>query len=219
MTPESPKSLIGEMPEGDVSGLLGLSGMASDLEDEPYIPDWDDDTRCPADDEEDPAIVGADIESCVDTAFSMLPVEVCKPIFQQGVWRGILGDGHFLKQQFEQKLLPRPIQAWTDQALATLAVEPSVKRLKIARDVGGPNFAKCVQNKSELTWQEERESMLQQALKRWMVALASCDPSCSIRRQLDDAGSEKEQFQLLADVFCGRAPATLLKRVRAVEKF
>lgn len=68
-----------------------------------------------------------------------------------------------------------------------------------------------------MTWQEERESLLQGALKRWLVVCSHFHAKTVIRRQIDWAPDE-QKLTLLADVFRGRAPATLLKRVRAVEK-
>ena len=60
--------------------------------------------------------------------------------------------------------------------------------------------------------------MLQNALKRWLVTTSYFNPSTVIRVQLDCALQEIDKLTLLADIFRGRAPATLLKRVRSIEK-
>lgn len=164
-------------------------------------------------------ILGIDVSACVDVAYSMLPVEVPKPIFEQGVWKDILGHGHFLRDSFSQNTVGRPLQFWTDfPGGPTASVAAAVKKPRIRAPGESPIYAKVVHNKSELSWEEERESLLQSSLKRWLATLQSCSPWCSIRSQLDAEESGLFKLQVLADIFRGRSPSTLLKRVRSVEK-
>ena len=79
-------------------------------------------------------------------------------------------------------------------------------------------YSDIVVHRTDQTWQEERESILQNALKRWLVVCSYFNATTTIRVQLDCAVDELQKLTLLADVFRGRAPATLLKRVRAIEK-
>ena len=162
--------------------------------------------------------VVADISACVDAAFSMLPVILPKPIWEQGVWADIFGDGKFLNSSWAACALKKP-QLFNVQTLKTDAVTelpPRAKARKLGE--GSCTHADIVVHKTDQTWQEERESILQNALKRWLMVCTYFNAKTMIRVHLDCAMDEMSKLTVLADVFRGRAPATLLKRVRAVEK-
>ena len=162
--------------------------------------------------------VVADISACVDAAFSMLPVIPPKPIWEQGVWADIFGDGKFLNSSWTACALKRPqlfnVQTMTTEA--TTELPPRAKARKLGE--GSCTHADIVVHKTDQTWQEERESILQNALKRWLMVCTYFNAKTMIRVHLDCALEEMAKLTILADVFRGRAPATLLKRVRAVEK-
>ena len=158
------------------------------------------------------------IAACVDAAYAMIPVEPPKPVWEQGVWADIFGDGVFLKHSWTSvglKKLPLPFAPATSDA-ATGTDHKRAKRLKVSDD--GFTHEDIVINKTDQTWQEERESLVQCALKRWLVVSSYFQAKTVIRTQLDGEPTELGKLTLLADVFRGRAPATLLKRVRSVEK-
>ena len=157
------------------------------------------------------------IAACVDAAYAMIPVEPPKPVWEQGVWADIFGDGVFLKHSWTSvglKKLPLPFAPATSDAAAGTD-HKKAKRLKVSAD--GLTHEDIVINKTDQTWQEERESLAQCALKRWLVVSSYFQAMTVIRTQLDGEPTELGKLTLLADVFRGRAPATLLKRVRSVE--
>lgn len=215
---DSAQSLVRE--GGDESeGLMMLTDMLEDEGEFEDLPSEDEGTMPVPPDSSFEVSLGVDVSACVDVAYSMLPVEVPKPIFEQGVWKDILGHGHFMKDVFQAKLICRPVQTFFGQESTSSSVLPTtVKKPRLQYERDGPNFSRVVSNTSTLTWQEERESLLQSSLKRWLVTLECCSPFCAIRMKLDSSDTELAKLQILADVFSGRAPATLLKRVRAVEK-
>jgi hypothetical protein len=164
----------------------------------------------------DPVV--SNIDACVDAAYSMIPVDPPKPIWEQGVWADIFGDGVFLKSGWTSiglKRLPLPcaISSWD---AATSSNTRRAKSLKVS--AGNFTYEDIVINKTDQTWQEERESLLQSGLKRWLVASSYFNARTVIRTQLDCELTELGKLTLLADIFRGRALATLLKRVRSVEK-
>eukprot|EP00435_Cladocopium_sp_Y103_P048826 s883_g14.t1 len=159
------------------------------------------------------------ISACVDLAYSMLPFNAPKPVWEQGVWADIFGDGVFLKSSWAAAGLTRlPLGSMPDSSTAgsleDLSRKPKAPRLSCA----GLTYEDVVSHKPDQTWQEERESILQSALKRWLVVISYFNARTVIRIQLDCSADEVEQLQLLADVFRGRAPSTILKRVRSAEK-
>ena len=164
----------------------------------------------------DPVV--SNIDACVEAAYSMIPVDPPKPIWEQGVWADIFGDGVFMKSGWTSivlKRLPLPC-ATTSWDAATSSNPRKAKSLKVS--AGTVTYDDIVINKTDQTWQEERESLLQSSLKRWLVASSYFNARTVIRTQLDCELTELGKLTLLADIFRGRAPATLLKRVRSVEK-
>ena len=167
------------------------------------------------------APVVADISACVEVAYAMLPGNPPKPVWDQGVWAdifGIFGDGAFLRNSWVTGGLTRmPLASMP--AVPVRAVVDGPPRAK-ARKTGDISctYSDIVVHRTDQTWQEERESILQNALKRWLVVCSYFNAKTTIRVQLDCAVDELQKLTLLADVFRERAPATLLKRVRAIEK-
>ena len=84
--------------------------------------------------------------------------------------------------------------------------------------VSSDSFADVVKHTTDRTWQEERESLLQSALKRWLMVVTSFKRSAVVWKQLASETDDVKKLMVLADIFRGKAPATLMKRVRAVEK-
>jgi len=70
-----------------------------------------------------------------------------------------------------------------------------------------------------VTWQEESESTLQSALKRWLVVVFSFNRGATVWQQLATESEAVSKILVPRDLFRGKAPATLLKRVKAVGRF
>ena len=158
------------------------------------------------------------LDACVATASMSLPAWAPKPIWDEGIWSIIFGDGILLKSDFccVEYYKPKPstcLDSWIEQ-IAECRCE--LKR-SLPESVSD-SFADVVRHVPEVTWQEERESMLQSALKRWLVVVISFNRSATVWQQLATESEDVGKISVLSDLFRGKAPATLLKRVRAVEK-
>ena len=159
------------------------------------------------------------ISACVELAYMLLPFNPPKPIWEQGVWADIFGDGNYLRSSWTTSgmsrlplvAMPTPMQQETSAEILQKAKIPRLAN-------SGINYESVVMHKPDQSWQEERESVLQNALKRWLVVASHFNAKTTIRIQLDCSFDEVSKLRLLADVFRGRAPATILKRVRAAEK-
>ena len=160
-----------------------------------------------------------DFQVAFTRAYNSLPVKVDKPIWEQGVWSRIFGDDPMSEIGSLESQHHRPVPNWitVDSAELDAAIVTDRKR-KLPFTEGVPLYASVVINKPDSTWQEERESLLQSALKRWVVTLCNFAPWTIIRCQLDECTTDVERLTLVADYLRGRAPATLLKRVRSIEK-
>ena len=141
------------------------------------------------------------IAACVDAAYAMIPVEPPKPVWEQGVCADIFGDGVFLKHSWTSvglKKLPLPFAPATSDAAAGTD-HKKAKRLKVSDD--GFTHEDIVINKTDQTWQEERESLVQCALKRWLVVSSYFQAKTVIRTQLDGEPTELGKLTLLARCF------------------
>ena len=158
------------------------------------------------------------IDACVATASMSLPAWAPKPIWDEGIWSVIFSDGILLKNDFcsVECYKPNPstcLDSWVGQLTEC---RRELKR-SLPESVSD-SFADVVKHVPEVTWQEERESMLQCALKRWLVVVISFSQSSTVWQQLATEIEDVGKISVLSDLFRGKAPATLLKRVRAVEK-
>ena len=128
------------------------------------------------------------LDACVATASMSLPAWAPKPIWDEGIWSIIFGDGILLKSDFcsVEYYKPKPstcLDSWIEQ-IAECRRE--LKR-SLPESVSD-SFADVVRHVPEVTWQEERESMLQSALKRWLVVVISFNRSATVWQQLAAGG-------------------------------
>ena len=162
------------------------------------------------------SFVDVDLDSCVNAALLSIPLQLPKPIWDDGVWEAILGTGTFMTVDQLMPSCQRPavfptLEAWLGH------LEDSSRVLKRkAETVVCESYSDVVKHLPVREWQEERESLLQAALKRWLVPVISFFEKTLIWQQISVEGSDVRKLAILADVFSGKAPTTLLKRVRAV---
>ena len=159
-----------------------------------------------------------DLDACVNTALFSLPTWAPKPIWEENIWAAILGDGILMKSDFCTAEFYKPsfvpcLNAWMGQIS-----ECSRKLKRSMQDSLSDSYADVVRHVTDQSWQEERESLLQAALKRWLVVVISFDPATTVWVQLAAETDDVGKLTVLGDLFRGKAPTTLLKRARAVEK-
>lgn len=194
----------------------GLGPALSEYVSEPYEPSEladVDDLHAPQND-----VTGVDLDACVSTALMSLPLQMPKPIWDEGVWSAIFGNGILINPDFCVPDLGKPVNApfldeWMEQI-----TDCSRELKRSIHEVSSDSFADVVKHTTDRTWQEERESLLQSALKRWLMVVTSFKRSAVVWKQLAAETNDVKKLMVLADIFRGKAPATLMKRVRAVEK-
>ena len=161
----------------------------------------------------------SNISACVDAAYAVLPLDPPKPVWEQGVWADIFGDGVLMKSHWNATRLAKLPFSAMPSVSGSSDIQPEKKRARVQKVQDDlQTYSDIVVHKSDVSWQEERESLMQNALKRWLVTTSYFHPRSLLKIQLDNALQEIDKLTLLADVFRGRAPATLRKRVRSVEK-
>ena len=79
--------------------------------------------------------------------------------------------------------------------------------------ISDDGFGDVVKHVPEHTWQEERESLLQVAIKRWLVVVIGFRDTTTVWKQVANEKDALGKWTVLSDPFRGKAPATLLKTV------
>ena len=175
----------------DLTGFYGGAACGSDLSDDDVVDAKEFDIACGLD----------------------LSAESCDYDMSDISWK----HAHFSDQQVANGPVGSNVDICVDAAFYMRPVDPS-KALSLKVSTGNFTHEDIVVIKSDQFMQEERKSLLQCSLERGLVALSDFNTKTIIRMQLDCELTELGNSTLLADNFRGRAPATLLGRVRSVEK-
>ena len=76
----------------------------------------------------------------------------------------------------------------------------------------------CVRSLQIQSWQEERDSLHDRAIRRWVHLLEAWDGEVKIVSCLSECETFKERAQILVDIFYNKAPSTLMKRCRGLAR-
>ena len=92
-------------------------------------------------------------------------------------------------------------------------VERKPKTLKQAA-----TFMDHVRDVPVMNWKDQRDAEWQAAAFRWHAMLSVWDSKVMVVRQMMALKGFGDQAQLLVDIFCNRAPATIMKRCRSMSR-
>eukprot|EP00435_Cladocopium_sp_Y103_P017720 s5862_g4.t1 len=161
-----------------------------------------------------PEFSDVNLDACVQTALSSRPALAPKPIWDEGVWSAIFGNGILMQLDFcNTELHKPPVSECLDSWLGQIdECRRSLKR-SLPRDCS-EHYMGAVRHVTDQSWEEERESQLQMALKRWLVVVISFNNTTLVWRQLAEEQDDLAKMVVLSDLFRGRAPGTLLKRAK-----
>ena len=163
-------------------------------------------------------LLDVNVEACISTALMSFPFMVPKTIWEEEILSAVFGNGILIKFDFCEPDLCKPAQtpfvdSWTEQiASYSRALKQSVSV------TASDSYSDVVEHMTDQIWEEEREPLLQIALKRWMMVVTSFKQTTAVWVQLAAECDDLRKLTVLADVSRGKASGTLLKRVRAVEK-
>lgn len=159
------------------------------------------------------------ISAWVDAAFAMLPLKPPEPVWEQGVRANIFGEGVSMKSHWcATRLSNSAFHAMP--TVPDLESKPVTKKPRVRKASDNLQlYSDAAVHESDGSLQEERESLMQNALKRCLVTTAYFHPKTEIRTQLGSTLQEIDNLTLLADVSRGRALATMHERVRSAEEF
>ena len=154
-------------------------------------------------------------EVVVDSAWTSLSAKPLQQFWENDFWHNMFADEvHPLDMLSSGLKRPLPIPVEEDDEVLEPAAASKPKVLKQA----SLDFMSCVKDVIPQNWKEERESLHQIAIYRWHSLLMSWHDSVDIVKALQHRTSQKEQFQIIVDIFYNKAPSTLMKRVRSLSR-
>ena len=159
------------------------------------------------------------LDACVTTASMSWHASATKPIWDEGIGSIIFGDGILLESVFCSVECYEPDPS---TCLESRVEQPAECRREMKRSMPesvSDSCADVARHTPGVKWQEESESTWQSALKRWLVVVFSFDRGATVWRQLAAESEAVGKILVPSDLFRGKAPATLLKRVKAVGRF
>eukprot|EP00435_Cladocopium_sp_Y103_P066057 s1396_g28.t1 len=153
-----------------------------------------------------PEFSDVNLDACIQTALSSLPALAPKPIWDEGVWSAIFGNGILMQLDFcNTELHKPPVSECLDSWMGQIdECRRSLKR-SLPKDCS-ENYMGAVRHVTDQSWEEERESQLQMALKRWLVVVISFSNTTLVWRQLAEEQDDVAKMVVLSDLFRGRAP-------------
>ena len=148
-------------------------------------------------------------EVVVDSAWTSLSAKPLQQFWENDFWHNMFADEvHPLDMLSSGLKRPLPIPVEEDDEVLEPAAASKPKVLKQA----SLDFMSCVKDVIPQNWKEERESLHQIAIYRWHSLLMSWHDSVDIVKALQHRTSQKEQFQIIVDIFYNKAPSTLMKK-------
>ena len=154
-------------------------------------------------------------EVVVDSAWTSLSAKPLQHFWENDFWHNMFADEvHPLDMLSSGFKRPLPIPVEEEDAVLETVSATKPKVLKQASS----DFMSCVKDVIPQNWKEERESLQQIAIYRWHSLLMSWHDSVDIVKALQHRTSQKEQFQIIVDIFYNKAPSTLMKRVRSLSR-
>ena len=159
------------------------------------------------------------LDACVTTASMSWHASATKPIWDEGIGSIIFGDGILLESDFCSVECYEPDPSTCLESRVEQLAECQREMKRSMPESVSDSCADVARHTPGVKWQEESESTWQSALKRWLVVVFSFDRGATVWRQLAAESEAVGKILVPSDLFGGKAPATLLKRVKAVGRF
>ena len=153
-------------------------------------------------------------DKVVTAAWNRTQSQEVKQLWESNFWERFLDPNVTAFDMFSRGT-NRPIQPNPEQLELT---GENVENRKISQPAKQlQSFLSFVRNVDEINWREERESVWQTAIRRWVAMLDRWfSGESTLLKALAEKTTFTEKAQILVDVFYNKAPQTLMKRVNSL---
>ena len=156
-----------------------------------------------------------DIIQCLEDSLNQLPSDVVPLPWETGVFKQIFGQPQICPDIHQT--LNRPL--YHEPPAITVAFETSDnKRIKSSVRLAS-GWVDIVRPGNDQHWEEERDSKMQVALKRWLDASLTMPQSVGLKKLLSETTGVQNQLRLVRNLLWRKSPATLLKRINSLNRY
>ena len=159
-------------------------------------------------------IPGYSAENTFGFARVALQPEGIKHFWETGFWNDFMNPDKSFLSSFDSNF-KRPFDN-TFEAPEGETVEVVERKPKALKQV--TTFMDHVRDVPVMSWKDQRDAEWQVAVFRWHAMLSVWDPKVMVVGQMMALDGFGAQAQLLVDIFCNRAPATIMKRCRSMSR-
>lgn len=156
------------------------------------------------------------VDAVVNSAWNSLRSDVYKMPWETDFWNQFLDPEVTVMEQMSRGF-KRPM------ATPAVTVAESSDNAEVDRRVSTKtfplitSFLQHIKDVPERSWQEERESLWETAIRRWVALVDQWHVGESVLLQsLHNRSTFTDKAQILVDVFYNKAPQTLLKRANSL---
>ena len=157
---------------------------------------------------------GYSAENTFGFARVALQPEGVKHFWETGFWNDFMNPDVSFLSSFDGNF-KRPFDNTFDGASEEVA-EVAERKPKTLKQ--GATFMDHVRDVPVASWKDQRDAEWQVAIFRWHAMLSVWDPKVTVVGQMMALDGFGAQAQLLVDIFCNRAPATVMKRCRSMSR-
>jgi hypothetical protein len=209
--------IANEMDGPSVEQFATVPGFSQDVPDFFGISfdDVDDRPRSSQGTDVDVSVIpGYSAENTFGFARVALQPEGVKHFWETGFWNDFMNPDKSFLSSFDGNF-KRPFDNTFDGPAGETAevVERKPKTLKQTA-----TFMDHVRDVPIMNWKDQRDAEWQVAVFRWHAMLSVWGPKVMVVGQMMALDGFGAQAQLLVDIFCNRAPATVMKRCRSMSR-
>ena len=160
---------------------------------------------------------GYDSGKAVDRSWQQLDAKPLQQFWEQGFWGEIFGNSASASVSSLTTVLglhrPAVVQGTSGEDVPMTtddAIAAQYKRLKHA------TYMDVVSKCSIKSWQEQRDSTWETAIRRWHSSIMSWSGDDAIISLIQGKSEFKAQCQIVVDILYNKAPSTLLKRCNSL---
>ena len=162
---------------------------------------------------------GYKTEKALERSWQQLDAKPLQQFWERGFWAEIFSDNNAGSSTalteslgLHRPLLPFSEMRTEDSVSAEEVMVEHHKRLKLG------SYMDVVSKCSIQTWQEQRDSVWETAMRRWHSCIMSWKGDDAIIAMIQNKVDFKSQCQIIVDVLHNKAPGTLLKRCNSISR-
>ena len=162
---------------------------------------------------------GYSVEKSMDRAWMQMDTQPMQQFWEKGFWAEIFGETNSASASLVVSTLElhRPHVPQFGKFDVDTEIEEGIT-MSVAKRARHATYMDVVMQSPVQSWQEQRDSMWETAIRRWHSCILSWVGDDTVIGLIQGKADFKSQCQIIVDVLHNKAPATLLKRCNSVSR-